>query len=109
MRQAPTDRQKLDAALEAVASEIRAGWSTEEAVRNVDRICGELGSRSSLDDRQMETFRKQASKLLGKERLFIESGWNDERSFTVEVSYSTIRDYDLTRWMKLLTYGSTMR
>ena len=109
MNHSPSDHQKLDAALEAVESEVQAGWSAADAVRTVDRICGELGSRSSLDDKQIETFRKKAGKLLKKERLFIESGWNDDRSFTVEVSYSTVRDYDVARWIKLLKYGNTMR
>ncbi|MBG84464.1 MAG: hypothetical protein CMJ40_07965 [Phycisphaerae bacterium] len=109
MQQAPTDQQRLAAALEAVESEIQAGWAVDDAVRNVDRICGELGSRSSLDEKQMEEFRKQASRLGKKERIFIQGSWNDERSFTVEVSYSTVRDYDVTRWLKLLKYGNTMR
>tara|TARA_B100001059_G_scaffold12583_2_gene10100 strand:+ start:1375 stop:2238 length:864 start_codon:yes stop_codon:yes gene_type:complete len=109
MNQAPTDPQKLHAALEGVESEIEAGWSVDDAVRDVDRICGELGSRSSLDEKEMETFRRRADKLVRKERLFIGGGWNDERSFTVEVSYSTVRDYDVKRWMKLLKYGTIMR
>ncbi len=109
IEQSPTDRQKLDAALEAVESEVQAGWSAERAVRNVDRVCGELGSRSALNDKQIKDFQKKANRLLKKERLFIESGWNDERSFTVEVSYSTVRDYDVTRWIKLLKYGNTLR
>ena len=109
MRQAPSDRQKLAVALEAVESEVRAGWPVDEAVRNVDRICGDLGSRSSLDDKQIEDFRKKAARQSSKERIFIEDSWNDERSFTVEVGYSTVRDYDVTRWVKLLRYGNPLR
>lgn len=108
IEQAPDQRQRLNAALIAVEAEIEAGWSSDDAVQVVDRVCGELGSGPALDDKQIEAFRKQAGALMSKDRLYIDDGWSDGRSFSVEIGHSTVRDYDVARWIKLLKYGNTM-
>ena len=103
---APDNTTRLQAMLESVHAEIAAGWNPDRRMRQLEDLCGQLGNRQSLDEKQVADFAKLAMSLTKTRKPLASNARAEELVFTVNVRYIAIRDYDVNRWVKRLRYGA---
>jgi hypothetical protein len=97
---------KLLAMLEWVHAEVAAGWNPRQAINRMDGLCKRLGDAGALDEEAIDAFKASANRLTSTRSPLAVNAWAQEKSFSVEVTYITLEDYDINRWVKRLRYGA---
>ncbi len=91
------------AALERCGALIEAGWEASPAKLDIEKRFRTGGRDPTLTSRQRARLAAQAERLAGRRRAYIQSARIVEEALVVDYQDTAVYNFDVRRWIKLLT------
>ncbi len=94
---------RLMAALERCGALVEAGWEASAAKLDVEQRFRAGGRDLTLTSRQRVRLAAQAGRLAGRSRAYVRSARIVEGALVVDYQDTAVYNFDVRRWIKLLT------